>query len=761
MKVTFLAGEVPLTKTFSIEDGELKKVGHPKIINYTSHEEEYETLEDLHALMVKHAALGNCMLKGNLSRPLFNESRKSTTDSNATTRLVCFDLDGAMLTLAEFVKLLKIEGIDYIVQYSASCGVVPDCGLRAHVFMLLERPLAAPLLKQIMMQFNLSVPKLRAGLSLSRTNNALRWPLDISTCQNDKLIYIAPPLLGESVEDTFEGERIALAKGTKRFVAFESMPSAELNKKEAHKALNTLREAAGLEKRAMDDYGRTGTIEWMKNPDKCIITEMRSDNGFRRFNLNGGDSWGYYHPENNPEYIFNFKGEPIYRTRDLLPEYWSEVREKVNGPREDENGNLYLVWRNWRTAKYYNGVWFKATNRLDYAEAKGEAQCRSFLKQHGQPVGDYIPVADMVYDPESRVVVDRDAQPRMRINIYQPSEFEGREQVTVTEVPKAVRRVLLHALGGDEVAYEYKLNWLAVALQLKCAVGTAQVLQGVQGTGKGLFLNHILRPLFGDSNVVVKRMSEFDSTFNGFIENALIVWIDDAPKAETFARSPSMDANFKNYICEPIVSIRHMYCEAYQVKNRASYLFSANNDGPVMLPPDDRRFNIGAFQPEKILVDAKFVNELNEAAWPFYCYLMQRAIDREATRHALKNAAKDLMIGINRLAVDGVIDAIKSGDFAFLEDQLPSGPMDALPMYEQAKAASYAALVERIRKGEMDKVTSRDELRIILDYTVGNMPAHPHKFTALLKHHRLHMEQVRRDGKQFKGVHVPWKRGGS
>ena len=38
---------------------------------------------------------------------------------------------------------------------------------------------------------------------------------------------------------------------------------------------------------------------------------------------------------------------------------------------------------------------------------------------------------------------------------------------------------------------------------------------------------------------------------------------------------------------------------------------------------------------------------------------------------------------------------------------------------------------------------ARDELRIIYERTVGKTPESPNKFTALLKHHRIHTKKVR------------------
>jgi len=72
-----------------------------------------------------------------------------------------------------------------------------------------------------------------------------------------------------------------------------------------------------------------------------VITEMKVERGFVYFNLNGGDSWAYYHPENNPDYILNFKGEPAYLTKELLPDYWQQLTNTGSSTRTSSDGVLY------------------------------------------------------------------------------------------------------------------------------------------------------------------------------------------------------------------------------------------------------------------------------------------------------------------------------------------------------------------------------------------------------------------------------------
>jgi hypothetical protein len=51
----------------------------------------------------------------------------------------------------------------------------------------------------------------------------------------------------------------------------------------------------------------------------------------------------------------------------------------------------------------------------------------------------------------------------------------------------------------------------------------------------------------------------------------------------------------------------------------------------------------------------------------------------------------------------------------------------------------------------------RQPLLVLFDFTVGSMPTSPNKFTALLKHHRIHLEVVWLNGKAVRGMKVDWK----
>jgi hypothetical protein len=128
MKTTFLKAATPLTKTFTKTPTGIEKSNYPNVYEVTSIEEEVPNLKSLATVLNKHADLGHCMLKGNVAKPLVNQSRAGSTDPNAPTRLLLLDVDGLPFkTPDEFMKSVGMAGVSYVVQYSGSYKIMDDC----------------------------------------------------------------------------------------------------------------------------------------------------------------------------------------------------------------------------------------------------------------------------------------------------------------------------------------------------------------------------------------------------------------------------------------------------------------------------------------------------------------------------------------------------------------------------------------------------------------------------------------------------------
>lgn len=768
--IFFLAADKPIVKRYEIapNTGELVKHPYPFVYEVTSYRETCNNLHDLFQHIQKYAARGDCMVKGKLGRQLVTESRKGTTNPEELTEWICLDLDGieGYQSVDHFLSDIGCAETDYILQWSSSMGIENKAGFRCHIFMQLDKPVRPQQLKNWLQDLNLSRPTLSGQLQLTKTGNSLRWPLDITTCQNDKLLYIAPPDLGKGITDPFPEKGTRGKPATPR-ITFEqrtlkrlSLPTnlilQEALRDRTHAKVSELRVAAGLPKMKAVKYKFDGTIEYMANPGQATITDMKEERGFVYFNLNGGDSWAYYHPVESPEFIYNFKGEPAYKTQELLPQYWAKLTQQAASGAPDANGRIYLAFREFTSGVYWNGIYDTNADKLELYPAKSETQLRHFMKNNKMPLGESIPDWKRVFEPNNPNVIDRQAQ---TVNIYNPSELmKDPTPPYVASPPGVINKIIDHVLGNDMATLDHFYNWLAVIVQHKTRAGTAWVLQGTQGTGKGLLMHNILTPLFGYENVAAKRMEELESQFTEFMENKFIVFIDEIEAGKSLYHA-KVTAKLKNLIVEPMISIRNMYRPAYLAPNFASMIFASNKPSSVEVAPDDRRFNVGVYQENKLQITGPEIDQIDHELPEFYAYLMHYPADPDRARTPLISQSRSTLIDISRTAIDTISDALLKGDLQTLWDHLPSQksltPGNALI---QTKAQGYRDLIVDVVSniGNHDKLT-RDELYTIFEYTVGNMPTSPNKLTSTLKHHRLHLKPVWKYNRSVRGIEVNWK----
>jgi hypothetical protein len=466
----------------------------------------------------RNAAQGHCLLKGRLDRALVNESRAGYTDADAPIHWLVLDNDGLRdLAPAALLALLGLADVDHIVQFSASAGIGPGkCGY--HLFLLLDQAHRPADLKRMLKSWNLHIPALRAKLGLTRAGTALRWPLDIGVCQNDKLIYIAPPMLGPGVEDRLQGERIRLVTGTRRYATLAQPDQQDDTLRQAEQAaINRLRQAEGLPGRAFVTRKLSG-IDLLRDPDQARVSGIKEERGFVYLNLNGGDSWGYYHPAHAPEVLYNFKGEPNYAIADLLPDYYPEARARAKEAQaariaarqlddmlaqakalqdaEQSGEPVLLAFRDEASDQYLAG-WLYPKNRSHAFNPIGnKGKINDLFAQHGQRKPEIIPTVRFRFEPANDALYDTSLT---FINRFMPSRYL--KEATVREdaaLPPGIARVIRHALGGDDALLEHFLNWLAVLFRYRCRTESAWILQGTTGTGKGTLFSQIIRPLIGE-----------------------------------------------------------------------------------------------------------------------------------------------------------------------------------------------------------------------------------------------------------------------
>lgn len=778
MDVYFMGADVPLTKQFTISS----KTSYPNAYEFTSYKEQVNTIEEMYTYISDHASKGHCLLKGTLTRPLIKESRAGTTTPLTPTSWACIDIDGLAkgVSVEAILDLLPgFEGVDYVIQYSASHGVMGQSDkTKAHIFVLFDSPVNPALLKHMYTQLNVQIEALKLSLSLTKSQMALSYILDPTVAQNDKLIYIAPPKCTPASLDSMTAPRIQLVKRTKRYATFfvTSLIPPEALKSQLEARTNELRIASGLEPRKKYIYRTDSSsgMQYMSKPDKGIVTDHKLERGFTYLNLNGGDSFAYYHPEDNPTYLYNFKSEPNYKLSEICPEYYVMAKAHADAIKKaalqspltamaSATQNLYFVFRDMKSALYYNGIYSPVTETWNLARATSEKMLADFMVQYGQPEPDIIPIWDLVFDPQ---LPPLDIAQR-KINLYTESPLM--KQAKALPAPSAaqlatqsplkfttIEKVIWSVVGSDRATYEHFINWLAFIVQKKTRTQTAWLFQGVHGTGKGTMIHKILRPLLGEQNTAYLEMNQLEDKFNERMENSLLTFIDEM-SIKDLENGSKILATLKTMITEPMLSIRKMRTASYLMNNYNNYVLCSNSSEQVTIEGTDRRYNVGLFQLQTIElsddeVDVLIPNELLH----FTHYLQHYPVNEAKARKVLENAARADIKDASLTSIDKISKNITEGDLEELHSYVVD--LNQAQGKTLGTAQMYRELMHNIVLSDWHTL-SREELQLIFSHTVGDIPSSPAKFSRFCNHHNIKIVPVSRGSTMFRGVRVSWADG--
>lgn len=795
MKITFLEAKKPLTKSYSLsEQNELLKSNYPMLSRFTTHSHEVSSLNEFYARIVEHAKLNHCLLKGNTNVPLVNEPRAGSTSSDATTLWACWDFDKAPYdsveeALAEIRTANQsspFDEVSYIVQYSASHGLPGTVGLNCHVFMILSAAVPAPYLKAWLMSLNLKCSSLTAGVALSASHATLSYPLDITTCQNDKLLYIAPPVLSAALVKHLgkarfnEANRFQLVIKKHQALPVDRIANIDLHtmRQLAHTHKNELRKADGYSAMRSLPKMEAGSYT-IVNPGDAVQTGIRVGEHYTHMNLNGGDSWSYYHSNDDFEYLYCFKHEDEkFRMREILPHYYAglETARKAFNAAPTETGDQILAFCDFKSASYWRGKWNEGTQELVLAQAHTSAMLNDYLLEHGKRELDFVPSWDIRFDPTSSTRVDVLGK---TVNTYVPSEFMRLEYTKAgpaataklrTACPRTLE-VMAHTLNTtvDSELFEYWLNWWAVVYQTRSKTITAWLIAGDEGTGKGTIVNHIITPTLGASNVKHRDGAVLEDGFNSWLEDSIVVFINEINIAAS-TMSRKIKETLKHWITEPTIPIREMRRTQYEAKSYLNLIMFTNNKESLQISEGDRRYNITEYQATKIVYDDEDVAAIRaeNAAW--VSYIMSRPMCRNTASVNIKTEARQALIETTRTSNEEVTVQLMKGSLNYFLGMMPDMELQAeLHGLNTAYAGHYTSIITReverlvaepkVTVGKPTTVASkltRDELLTMFEHSVGNMPTSAAKFTQFLKHRGITIEPMRVDGELLRGMHVKW-----
>ena len=685
IELTFLSGKRPLTKQISKTD----VIPYPQLKNLTSEVDLVSNIRDFATAVQYHAGNGDALLVGRLTRQIKESSRAGLTDKTALARWLCLDFDGLpgfspASALAELeVVCPNISKTSHLIQYSASSRLFSSTDLRCHIFFVLDEEISPLTLKNWLINANINT-KFSQFVSLTPAGVALHYPLDPALAEQSRLIFISTPVFNPRSMDPHPDDRLQLVEAEFSELNVAGMEAQQPIYSKLQKSL--LEKAKQLRKKAGLNYKKfqaTFKNEICNNPDPCEVTGIKNDRGFIYLNLNGGDSWGYWYPENDPSFLYNFKGEPTYPLEKIVPDYWnmyvapSTAQHHPSGP-----GTLHFAFQDDYSGKTHTCIYNSHTQELNISANLSDTAARRWLISHQQNPR-FFHVVTTFYDPRPATILGVDLRLRT-INTYQPPSIQKVEQ-TVLSVPSTIETVIRHALNQPSTdstvsrEYEHFLDWLAFIVQARERTGTAWLLHGTQGTGKGVLLHNILAPLVGESNISVINMKTMAERFTDMLDDKVLIGLDEI-KREDFVKHPGLMNRLKNLITEETVASRKFHNAPRKTMNYMNFILTSNEQVPIEIPANDRRFNVAFSQPQPLRVrfnnSEERTNEAIAMKIPselprFYKFLMERKILRSVISVAIGNKAKRNMVAAGRTATQSFFDLIRFGQITeFREEYL-------------------------------------------------------------------------------------------
>lgn len=153
-------------------------------------------------------------------------------------------------------------------------------------------------------------------------------------------------------------------------------------------------------------------------------------------------------------------------------------------------------------------------------------------------------------------------------------------------------------VNHNQESFDYIIKWLASIFQKPAELqGTAIVLRGEQGAGKGAVVENILFQIIG----VDKTFATCDPTKDIFSRFSIgrflkiLINIDETNGKESCANSEPM----KRSITAPTYNHEEKGGRPFTVRNFTRFLFTTNNNNPVKAEQGDRRYMIEDTSSEK------------------------------------------------------------------------------------------------------------------------------------------------------------------
>lgn len=350
------------------------------------------------------------------------------------------------------------------------------------------------------------------------------------------------------------------------------------------------------------------------------------------------------HPDKHNAFVdFNKAGQVFLYCSSEDKTFWSHSSEIIAGKsslffnetlgyasRVEEGG--FVVFKN-------NDDWINYCHFNDINPA-----CKTFL-----------PRVKIIFDPGKPSGLQQEY-----FNMFQESDYLQEhdptqpllsgEDVLVSMERKTpvIRELMLNIFGNIEYLIRF-LNWNAVILKHRVKVDTAWLITSKeQGIGKGLMFDRIMQPIYGKRQSMLVQGERMAKNFNSQDQTIWLKVFDEVYSPGHYKENLSRKEWLKYIITAREQTIELKGIDAFQMDNHMNLILYSNNECPIFLDAQDRRFNVVRNENCKKTEELSFYSSnvsmreaIDSELKTFARLLLRFDCEVELANKAIDSAAKD------------------------------------------------------------------------------------------------------------------------
>lgn len=242
-------------------------------------------------------------------------------------------------------------------------------------------------------------------------------------------------------------------------------------------------------------------------------------------------------------------------------------------------------------------------------------------------------------------------------NTYVPSKDWNYFKQSENYSFPAIKKLIWNLTGEEEANYNYFNKWLAWIIQNPTQkLPTAIILQGKQGSGKGTLRNLILGRIFGENCIEINQ-THLESSFNDYLLGKQIIVANEVMHNENRQTLPNV---LKNLVTDEEITINRKFLKSINSKNYTHWIFCTNNDNPIKIDVDDRRYSV--FYSEKLAkgIVKEIIHNHDYEIENYISYLKSLKVEFEEVSEPIMTDAKAEIIELNKDSTERFFEVLKS-----------------------------------------------------------------------------------------------------